>query len=144
MKLTAKQIYTKCVVVLVCLSIIGNTAQVAVLCFGADGHVSVEFAFADCCNEHTTTSDQVSSDLDTNTDYVGSTNSCSDCVDIPYQVHWFASSTQEQTPTLKILSNTTISLLNSDSTDTHEEFISKNEKLNNYTIASIRTTVLII
>lgn len=39
-------------VVLVCLSLIGNSAYGTVLCFGADGHIEFESVFHEQCKDH--------------------------------------------------------------------------------------------
>ena len=146
LKLAKKQTYKKCIVVFICLLIVGNSAQGVVLCFGEDGHVSLEIAFADCCDEYSAASGQVSPDLYTN--YVASTNSCGDCIDIPLPGNCITkrptSFVPKKTSTLKVLPNTAISIFNIDSVSTHEEFTAKLGNIVNYTLASIRTTVLII
>jgi len=43
--------YKKCVVVLISLLIVGNLAHGTVLCFGADGHIELESAFHERCND---------------------------------------------------------------------------------------------
>jgi len=144
-KIAKKQMYKKCIVVFICLLIVGNSAQGVVLCFGEDGHVSLEIAFIDCCDEYSTVSGQASPDLYTN--YVASTNSCGNCIDIPLLANNVTprlTPVPKKTSTLKVLPNTTISLFNIDSVSTHEEFTDKLGNIVNYTLASIRTTVLII
>jgi len=144
-KIAKKQTYKKCIVVFICLLIVGNSAQGVVLCFKEDGHVSLEIAFVDSCDEYSAASGQVSPDLYTN--YVASTNSCGNCIDIPLSVDCVTkrlTPVSKKTSTLKVLPNTTISLFNIDSVSTHEEFTAKLGNIVNYTLASIRTTVLII
>ena len=145
MKIAKKQMYKKCIVVFICLLIVGNSAQGVVLCFGEDGHVSLEIAFVDCCDECSTASGQASPDLYTN--YVASTNSCGNCIDIPLLANDVTprlTPVPKKTSTLKVLSNTNISLFNIDSVSTHVEFTAKLGNIVNYTLASICTTVLII
>jgi hypothetical protein len=145
-KIAKKQTYKKCIIVFICLLIVGNSSQGVVLCFKEDGHVSLEIAFVDSCDEYSVASGQVSPDLYTN--YVASTNSCGNCIDIPLSVDCITkrptSFVPKKTSTLKVLPNTTISLFNIDSVSTHEEFTAKLGNIVNYTLASIRTTVLII
>jgi hypothetical protein len=50
-KLDKKQMYKKCFVVLICLSIAGNLAHGTVLCFGSDGHTELESAFHERCDD---------------------------------------------------------------------------------------------
>jgi hypothetical protein len=49
-KVVQKQRY-KCVAVLVCLLMVGNSLHGAVLCFGTDGHVEIEPTFHERCND---------------------------------------------------------------------------------------------
>ena len=71
MKIAGKQIYKKCFVVLISLLLFGNLARGAVLCLGSEGHVSVEFKPADCCDEFHGFPVQPLP------------NSCDKCIDIP-------------------------------------------------------------
>jgi hypothetical protein len=48
-KVAKKHMY-KCVALLVCLLIAGNSVHGAVLCFGADGHVEIESTFHEQCS----------------------------------------------------------------------------------------------
>ncbi len=66
-----KQIYKKCVIVLICLLMFGSLACGAVLCFGSEGRVSIEIKSTDCCDEYLGIPVQASP------------NSCDKCVDIP-------------------------------------------------------------
>jgi len=70
-KIAGKQIYKKCLVVLICLLVFGNLARGAVLCFGSDECVLIELRPADCCHEFCGVPVQPSPD------------SCGQCVDIP-------------------------------------------------------------
>ena len=71
MKITKKQIYKKCLVVLICLLVFGNLAHRAMLCSGSDKYVSIELRPADCSDKCLCVPFQPSPD------------SCSQCVDIP-------------------------------------------------------------
>ena len=71
MKIAGKQIYKKCLVVLICLLVFGNLARGAVLCFDPDECVSIELRPADCCHEFCGVPVQPYPD------------SCGQCVDIP-------------------------------------------------------------
>jgi hypothetical protein len=70
-KLAGKQIYKKCVVVLICLLMFGNLAHRAVRCFGPDECVSIELRPADFCDECLCVPVQPSP------------KSCGQCIDIP-------------------------------------------------------------
>ena len=85
MKLARKQIYKKCIVVLICLSIAGNLAHGAVLCFGADGHIELESAFHERCNDsvHPCASEQ--NQLSYQVDHIKGKH-CGPCVDVPIPI----------------------------------------------------------
>ena len=75
----------KCMVVLICLLIIGNLAQGTVLCFGADGHVEFEPAFHNHCDHsvHYHASDQ---NQHSHEDGHEKGKHCEPCVDIPISI----------------------------------------------------------
>jgi hypothetical protein len=81
-KLTKKQMYRKCVVLLVCLVVVVNSAQGTVLCFGADGHVELESAFHEHCDHsvHSHTSDRNQLSYETSHERG---EHCRPCVDVP-------------------------------------------------------------
>ena len=81
-KRARKQIYKKCFVVLICLLIVGNSAQGAVLCFGVDGHIEIESAFHERCDDpaHSQPTDQ--KQLSYQVDHVKDKH-CKPCVDVP-------------------------------------------------------------
>ena len=85
MKIARKQIYKKCVVVLICLLICGNSAQGVVLCFGSDGHAEIEPVLHQRCDDpvHSYTSDQnqLSYQVDHEQD-----KHCEPCVDVPLSI----------------------------------------------------------
>ena len=51
LKLAKNKKYRKYVVLFICLSLVGNLAHWKVLCFGEDGHVEIESAFHERCND---------------------------------------------------------------------------------------------
>jgi len=121
------------------------SAGPTVTCFGEDGHVKVEFAPANCCEPSSDIPTQVSRTSYTNTAYVASTNSCGSCIDVPTLANGVTRSfapISKKTSSLKVLPATTISILND--VGPLEGFIAKPESPINSTLASIRTTVLII
>jgi hypothetical protein len=65
-----------------CLLIGGNSAHGAVLCFGVDGHIEVESAFHERCDDpaHSQPTDQ--NQLSYQSDHVKDKH-CEPCVDIP-------------------------------------------------------------
>jgi len=50
-KTTKKQIYEKCLIVLICLLVFGNLAHRAVLCFGPDKCASIGLRSEDCSDD---------------------------------------------------------------------------------------------
>ena len=82
-KLAKKQMYRKCIVVLICLLIVGNLAYGSVLCFGADGHIELESAFHERCDDpvhsYPLDQNQVSYQVDHEQD-----KHCEPCVDVPF------------------------------------------------------------
>ncbi len=81
-KRAKKQIYKECVIVLICLLIVGNSAHGTVLCFGSDGHIEIESAFHERCDDpaHSQPTDQ--KQLSYQSDHVKDKH-CEPCVDIP-------------------------------------------------------------
>ncbi len=73
-KLAGKQIYKKCVIMLICLSMFGSLACGAVLCFGPDECISIELRPTYCCDEFYEVPVQPSP------------NSCGECIDIPIYI----------------------------------------------------------
>ena len=69
-KIAGKQIYKKCLVVLICLLVFGNLAHSS-LCLGSDKYVSIELRPADC------------SDKCFCVPFQPDPNPCGQCVDIP-------------------------------------------------------------
>ncbi|MHC4456936.1 MAG: hypothetical protein ACYS0I_07555 [Planctomycetota bacterium] len=82
-KIAKKQICKKCVIVLICLLICGNSAQGSVLCFGADGHTEIELAFQQRCNEPRVYSQPANqNELCHQVDHEQDKH-CEPCVDVP-------------------------------------------------------------
>ena len=84
-KRARKQIYKKCFVVLICLLIGGNSAHGVVLCLGADGHIEIEPAFHERCDNpaHSQPTDQ--EQLSYQSEHVKGKH-CEPCVDIPISI----------------------------------------------------------
>ena len=84
-KLAKKQMYKKCIVVLICLLIAGNFTHQTVLCFGADGHIELEFAFHERCGHpvHSYASDQNQLSFEAEHE-IG--EHCEPCVDVPISI----------------------------------------------------------
>jgi len=84
-KRVRKQTYKKCVVVLICLLIVGNLAQGVVLCFGSDGHVEFESAFHERCDGHSHSQPTDQKQLSYQSDPIKDKN-CEPCVDLPVYI----------------------------------------------------------
>ena len=84
-KRVRKQIYKECVIVLICLLIVGNSAHGVVLCFGVDGHIEIESAFHERCDDpaHSQPTDQ--KQLSYRSGHVKDKH-CEPCVDIPISI----------------------------------------------------------
>ena len=142
-KLAQNRIYKECVLVILCLLMFGSLAHGAVLCFGSDGHVSIELKSTDCCDEYPNVPDSCG-----DADYSASTNSCGDCIDIPLsgscvtkRPAYFAA--KKPSP-LKISPETIISVSTNNSPSTSKMRIAKRVNHLIDTLSSIRTAVLII
>lgn len=75
----------KYVVVFICLLIIGNLAQGTVLCFGADGHIELEYAFHKCCDHQVHSSATGQNQLSREAGHEKDKH-CEPCVDIPISI----------------------------------------------------------
>ena len=82
MKLARKQIYKECVIVLICLLIVGNLAHGTVLCFGADGHIELESAFHERCDNPVDCCALDKNQLSSEAVHVKGKH-CEPCVDVP-------------------------------------------------------------
>jgi len=84
-KKARKQIYKKCVIVLICLLIVGNSAHGAVLCFGVDGRIEIESAFHERCGGSAHSHPADPEQLSYQSDHVDNGH-CEPCVDIPISI----------------------------------------------------------
>lgn len=147
-RLARKQIYKKCVIMLICLPMFGSLACGAVLCFGSDGHISVEFKSTGRCEESQGIPIQAIPNSCTNANYSESMNSGSDCTDIPLPSNCvtkrITSFVTEKSSPLKILPKTIVSVSTNDTVSTNKERVAKPGDYVSDTLTSICTTVLII
>ncbi len=84
-KLARKQIYKKCVIVLICLLMFGSLAYQAVLCFGSDGQIEIESAFHERCDGLVHSQPTEKKQLSYQVDHVEDKH-CEPCVDIPISI----------------------------------------------------------
>ncbi len=77
--------YKKCIVVLICLLIVGNPAHRVVLCFGAEGHIKIEPAFHERCDDpvHSYASDKNQLSYEAGHE---KGKHCEPCVDVPISI----------------------------------------------------------
>lgn len=86
LKLAKKQTYKKCIVVFICFLIAGNLAHWKVLCcFGADGHIEIESAFHERCNDPVHSYAPGQNQLSYKAHHVEGKH-CEPCVDIPISI----------------------------------------------------------
>ena len=147
-KIAKKQIYKKCFVVLICLPMFGSLACGTVLCFGSDGHVSVEFKPTGCCDEPQGIPVQTSPYSCTYASYSEIMNSGGDCTDIPLSSNCVTKRTTsfvtKKSSPRKILPKTIFSVSISDTVSTNKERVAKPGNYFSDALTSIRTTILII
>ena len=77
-----KQLHKKCTIVLICLLMFGNFTHGIVLCFGSDGHISLELLHTDNCDDFPATPVDPQQNLCPDINYSANTDSCGDCIDI--------------------------------------------------------------
>ena len=77
--------YKKCIVVLICLLIVGNPAHRVVLCFGAEGHIEIEPAFHERCDDpvHSQLGDKNQLSFEAGHE---KGKHCEPCVDVPISI----------------------------------------------------------
>ena len=147
-KLARKQIYKKCVILLICFPMFGSLTCVAVLCFGSDGRVSIEFKPTGRCDESQGIPVQAFPNSCTNANYSESMNSDSDCTDIPLSSNCvtkrITSFVTKNSSPLEILPKTIVSVSTSDTVSTNKERVAKPGDYVSGILTSICTTVLII
>ena len=138
----------KCIVVLICLLMFGNLTHGAILCFGEDGHVSLEISSTNCCDEYQAISVQTPQNSCSIDNHSKNIDSCGDCVDIPIPGNCpskqLASIVTKDYSHLKILQKTIISISNIDSISNNKEPVAILVNHLSDTIISISTTVLIV
>jgi len=84
MKKATKQVNKKCVIVLICLLMVGSSPQ-GVLCFGADGHIEIESAFHGRCDDHAHSRLANQKQLSCRSGH-GKEGHCEPCVDVPITI----------------------------------------------------------
>ncbi len=133
---------------LLCFSMFDSLACGAVLCFGSDGHVSVEFKSTSRCDESQGIPVQSSPNSCSNVSYSEILNSGGDCTDIPLSSNCVTKRTtsfvKKKSSPLKILPKAIASISISDTVSTNKERVAKPGNYVSDTLTFIRTTILII
>ena len=80
-----KQIYKKCLIVLICLLVVANSTHGVVLCFGMDGHIEIEPAYHDRCNDLAHSQPANQTHFNYQSDHAKDKH-CNPCVDIPISI----------------------------------------------------------
>jgi hypothetical protein len=85
LNLTGKQMYKKCVIVLLCFSIAANLTHWKVLCFGANGHIELESTFHGHCFDDvpSSASDKRGFSYQTGHELC---QHCGPCIDVPISI----------------------------------------------------------
>jgi hypothetical protein len=74
--------YKKSIVVLLCLLVVGNSTDRVVLCFGADGHIEIESAFHERCDNPVDCCASDKNQLSSEATHMKGKH-CQPCVDVP-------------------------------------------------------------
>lgn len=82
LRLAKKQNYKECLIIFLCLLIACNLVHWKVICFGADGHIELESAFHERCEDpgHCSVPDQIILTSKSGSEIC---KHCGPCVDIP-------------------------------------------------------------
>jgi len=84
-KIDRKQIYKKCLVVLICLLMFGNLTHGVVLCFDSDGQINIKSAFHERCDDPAHPQSADPKQLSYQSDHIIDEN-CEPCVDVPIYI----------------------------------------------------------
>ena len=143
-----KQIHKKCIIVLICLLILGNFAHGAVLCIGSNGHISIELTPADCCDESPDIPVGVLQNSFIDADCPATTDSCGDCIDIPIPGNCGAKRltpfATKDSSHIRFLSKNIISVYINNTVSTDKERFAILANHVSDTLTSIGTVVLIV
>ena len=143
LKLTGKQMYKKCVIVLLCISIAANLIHWKVLCFGSDGHVEIESAFHKCCENPDNSSAPDQNELSYKAGHENCTH-CGACVDMPISNDLVQISNTPQ----KIITNfpvpTIYVLIDNDKLNSSVNNLASNTFTDTSYFDSLRTVILLV
>ena len=143
LKLTGKQIYKKCVIVLLCISIAANLAHWKVLCFGADGHVEFESAFHKCCEDPDYSSAPDQNELSYKAGHE-TCKHCGPCVDIPISNDVVQISNTPQKIITKFPVSTTYMLIDTDEHSSSVYNLASNIFTDTSYFRPLRTVILLV
>ncbi len=141
--LAKKQIYKKCIIVLICLSIAGNLAHWKVLCYGADGHIELESALHERCEDpdHSSVSDRT-----TLSSQAGHENCkhCGPCINVPISNDLVQISNTDQKLNQKFLVQTTYMFIDTDKLNSSVYNLVSNSFTDTSYFTPLRTVVLLV
>jgi hypothetical protein len=143
LKLTGKQMYKKCVIVLLGISIAANLAHWKVLCFGADGHVELESAFHKCCEDPDYSSAPDQNGLEYKAGHENCTH-CGACVDMPISNDLVQISNTPQKIITKFPVSTIYMLIDTDKVNSSVYNLASNSFTDTSYFSPLRTVVLLV
>ena len=143
LKLAKNKKYRKYVFLFICLSLVGNLTHWKVLCFGADGHIEIESAFHERCNdpEHAFSSDKNVISAKEGHEVC---DHCEPCVDIPIFKDLVQNSNSPQKLNQNILVSATNILNNIDNLSNSANKITSDILNTNSYFTPLRTVILLI
>ena len=143
LKLTGKQMYKKCVIVLLCISIAANLTHWKVLCFGADGHIELESAFHKCCDEQDHSFAPVQNVFSSKAGHE-LCNHCGPCIDVPISNDLVQISNTPQKIITKFPLPTTYMLIDTDKLNSSVYNVASNTFSDTSFFSPLRTVVLLV
>lgn len=143
LKLAKKKSYRQYVVLLICLSIVGNLCHWKVLCFGADGHIEVESAFHERCDDQAPYDASEQKEL-----FSGEVHEicehCGPCLDIPISNDLVQISKTAQKLNIKFLIPTTYMLIDTDKLNSSQFNLASNTFADTYYFDPLCTVILLV
>ena len=143
LKLAKKQTYKRYIIVFLCFLIVGNLAHWKVLCFGADGHVELESAFHECCDEPDYSSAPNQNGLHYKAVHENCKH-CGPCIDMPISNDLVQISTTSQKIISKFPVTITNMLIDTDKLNSSVYHLASNNFTDTSYFTPLRTVVLLV
>jgi hypothetical protein len=143
LKLAKQQTYKKCIIVFLCLLIVGNLAHWKVLCFGADGHVEIESAFHKYCDDRDYSSAPYKNELSYKAGHQNCKH-CGPCVDMPISNDLVQIPDTPQKIITKFPLPTTYMLIDADKPNSSVYNLTSNSFTDTSYFTPLRTVVLLV